>query len=318
MSNTFPSFACKDSSGLAVKVDRMLEDGYQPHPFDVICKRDRKNISHAGNNRFLMFVETRVDRYMTAGTRKEKTKIVQEIIDAVHGSGGRFIRQQDSFDTSLHSSMIREQGLINFVVEREMKDVYFEIGRKKVADKVGHALRLAVSRRESRSSRRQSWPVRSKASMKTEQEALVWDGGYEGDPIPNADAMNHEYMENLTPLRSVMDSRYIANEIAVEYPALDMPTTKAKGRRQSWHAGFTTNYEKRSNIAAPINCPDSGLLACETNPLWFEQFVLNNLAVLEGSLETTAESITFENDPFENDNLSLDESLLDLTNRSED
>lgn len=140
-----------------------LEDGYVPQPFDVICKRDRESISHAGNNRFRLSVEMRVERYMAAQTRNEKTRIIKEIIEAVHGSGGRFIRQEDSDAKKVgptSSDEYRKSDGSNEdkkATTKKVGPIYYEIGNKKAADKVGHAMRLAMSTRE-KNNRRKSWP----------------------------------------------------------------------------------------------------------------------------------------------------------------
>jgi hypothetical protein len=137
-----------------------LEDGYQPQRFDVICNRDqRESFFHSGNNRFRICVAMRVDRYRTAKMRHDKVMIIREIIDAVRASGGRFIRQgkndkdgtittDNSNDDAMKSSPVAAQ-------DGSRAPVYYDIGNKKAAEKVGKALRFAM--RKHQSGRRQTW-----------------------------------------------------------------------------------------------------------------------------------------------------------------
>lgn len=121
-----------------------LEDGYRPHRFDVFCTREKENYFHVGNNRFRLLVDMRVERYMAAKTRTEKSVIVKEIIHAVRGSGGRFIRKEvkHSEETSVSWDYRNSE-------EDAADATYFDIGNRRTIDKVGHALRAAVNSRGS-------------------------------------------------------------------------------------------------------------------------------------------------------------------------
>jgi hypothetical protein len=69
-------------------------------PFDVILGRGRTHLHHPGNMRMKTLVRAAKPRYKKAvTTRNEKTRITQEIVQAIQTSGdqpGRFLRHDES------------------------------------------------------------------------------------------------------------------------------------------------------------------------------------------------------------------------------
>ncbi len=204
--------------------DTRLPDGYEPRPFDVICKRDRVSVAHTGNQAFSHCVESRVDRYMAAKSRFEKTNIIKEIIGAVNENGGRFILQKGS---SLPGDDRNQENA------GEVKRVYFEVSGRRAADKVGHAMRLAVSKREPDIIRRRSWPVQENALQNVSKEADVWKvrDNQEGQKVCAlaiaAVATNHNKSDQGSKIarRSQHDIKVDTARSGIDYC-----------RRQSWHA----------------------------------------------------------------------------------
>lgn len=59
---------------------------------DVLCGRDSNSTQHVGNRRFRSLVQSYCERYQLAQKRSEKTQITREVINIIHGDGGRFLR----------------------------------------------------------------------------------------------------------------------------------------------------------------------------------------------------------------------------------
>lgn len=99
-----------------------LGEDYEIKPHDVLCRSrgSRETYVHPGNERLRVLIQLRLDRYRQASSRLEKTQIVKEVVDAVRGSGGHFVKF--------------ENGSV------------LDVGNVKAREKVGHALRAASSR----------------------------------------------------------------------------------------------------------------------------------------------------------------------------
>lgn len=249
-----------------------LYDGYEPQPFDVICKRDREGITHSGNNRFRYCVEMRVDRYLASKTRAEKSLIIQEIINAVHDSGGRFIRQQHFVSdnerivsSSAFDPNVRQRNII--------MPVYFDIGTKKAADKVGHAMRLAVSAREkTKGSRRMSWPCPSTVTSSplnydrrricnSPDAKLGMDGDMEsprGVITPKIFSLDHPHIP--PRLDEGSHSRVLKSKNPIRRTVFPALNATAMSRRQSWHAGCVAPQDKTLRQSVPSTPGNSVLI----------------------------------------------------------
>jgi len=84
---------------------------------DVYCGRDKRTHAHPGNKRFRELITSHRESYQTATLRENKTKITSDIIETVHGYGGRFLKLDE------------EAGQ------------WFEVDSAYTHDKVSHALR---------------------------------------------------------------------------------------------------------------------------------------------------------------------------------
>jgi hypothetical protein len=94
---------------------------------------------NAGNERFKIIVQMRVERYRHATSRLGKMKLCKEGVEAVRDAGGRFVRRVsrtttakdlNDMDVNAASSAISWQ--------------WVDIGNKCAREKVGHALRQEV------------------------------------------------------------------------------------------------------------------------------------------------------------------------------
>lgn len=245
-----------------------LPAGYEPHPFDVITRKGRDSVSHAGNNRFRLCVEMRVDRYVKATVQFEKTSIIQEIIETVHASGGRFIRQHDTSDEVKYSC--------NLQLNNEI--MYYEIGNKKATDKAGHAMRLALSKREDlRSGRWKSWsaeiPTRKKWRAPSNASKSHWSKTAKRQNTQRNDATeavsfhNDEVREGLNQITPAMMCDPL-------FARKDRSTMTDINGRQSWHAG-SGREEKNSN--ASLTRRQAALLTPTDSSLSSEGWDLNCL-----------------------------------------
>lgn len=75
--------------------ERKKEIKHQLAENDVLCGRGPGLCNYSGNLRFREFVEERKSRYVAAQKRKEKSEIAKEVLDLVHTSGGRFVKQKE-------------------------------------------------------------------------------------------------------------------------------------------------------------------------------------------------------------------------------
>jgi hypothetical protein len=69
-------------------------DAGMPDPFDVLFGRGKFVQEHSGNQIFRQMIEAYRERYETA-MKVEKTHIAKEIVQTIHDSGGRFMKQSD-------------------------------------------------------------------------------------------------------------------------------------------------------------------------------------------------------------------------------
>mmetsp|Transcript_11916 Transcript_11916/g.19746 ORF Transcript_11916/g.19746 Transcript_11916/m.19746 type:complete len:235 (-) Transcript_11916:54-758(-) len=109
-----------------------------PKRFDIICGRDKLSHAHVGNKRFRIVVEMNRERYQTAPSRDEKTRITCDIVSMIRSCrpGGRFLKMDEMEDSNTGT----------------WKDVGDDYAREKVS----HALRSAKdpSRKRTRKKRK--------------------------------------------------------------------------------------------------------------------------------------------------------------------
>ena len=87
---------------------------------DVICGRDKSAFNHVGNRRFRVTISIFLKRYLNTPSRLDRSILIYEILDTVHQSGGRFLKQSKS-------------------------GVWVELTQKEQRNKIGHALRDAAA-----------------------------------------------------------------------------------------------------------------------------------------------------------------------------
>jgi hypothetical protein len=92
----------------------------QPGPHDVLCDRSRLAFNHIGNRRFRITVETKVPSYAVATHKSDRSRIVRSIVSIIQGAGGRFLTKSKCGD-------------------------WKEVSKVRSNEKVGHALRAAIS-----------------------------------------------------------------------------------------------------------------------------------------------------------------------------
>jgi hypothetical protein len=105
---------------LAFAKPNFLPIGYEPTALDVCCGRGKKNWRHQGNISFRRIIRIRVDSYISAPTKQDKSSIVVAIVDDIRLLGGKFLKQDDS-------------------------GRWYDIGDSQARDKVGHSLRDQVT-----------------------------------------------------------------------------------------------------------------------------------------------------------------------------
>ena len=107
-------------------------------PFDVICGRNRTAFNYCGCRRFRSTVAFYVNEYANADSRSMKARVVQDIVECVRESGGRFLFMR--------------------------KGKWMELDDKKVKEKVGHALRDMAGSRGLRATKKNMMHSLMKAS----------------------------------------------------------------------------------------------------------------------------------------------------------
>lgn len=100
-----------------------LPDDFELIDDDVLCGRGKDSFHHPGNRRFRKVVSMHVHKYDAAGTKKEKTTIVKQVIDTLRKRGGIFCKKDAKTGK------------------------YYQVGETDCRVKVGHALRDSMSAR---------------------------------------------------------------------------------------------------------------------------------------------------------------------------
>lgn len=98
---------------------------------DVICGRHKDACTNIGNRRFRILVAILTQKYIHAPTRAHKSMVIREVVETIHGCGGRFV----------HQCKVKNCASPNTIWE--------ELLDKQMFDKVGHAFRdMSVSVKE--------------------------------------------------------------------------------------------------------------------------------------------------------------------------
>ena len=77
---------------------------------DVVCGgRQRQSFAHhPGNRGFRKMIATKKPVYQTAKTKDDRASIVEEAMETVRNSGGRFLRQKNGKLTEIEDGLARE------------------------------------------------------------------------------------------------------------------------------------------------------------------------------------------------------------------
>jgi hypothetical protein len=94
--------------------------------YDVLCGRDKIALNHCGNRRFRIIVTLFLHQYVDIkSTRKDKSRIIQRIMEAVKSCGGRFL-----------------------ITKGTTRNHFVEVSTQKAHEKISHALRdMAASKK---------------------------------------------------------------------------------------------------------------------------------------------------------------------------
>lgn len=75
-----------------------LPDAFQPNSYTVLCGRGKDHYNWVGNRRFRVIVSMNLERYLCARTKAEKTRIVMDVVELIHDSGGTFAKRHVNGD----------------------------------------------------------------------------------------------------------------------------------------------------------------------------------------------------------------------------
>jgi hypothetical protein len=101
-----------------------LPDAFQPNSYTVLCGRGKDHYNWVGNRRFRVIVNMNLERYSSARTKAEKTRIVMDVVELIHDSGGTFAKRQVNGD-------------------------WYDIGYDAAREKVGALFRDALQKKQS-------------------------------------------------------------------------------------------------------------------------------------------------------------------------
>lgn len=103
--------------------DTPLPNNFFPGNYDVKCGRGKACFNHIGNRRFRITIEINLGRYAKANSKLEKSLIVMSIVDTIRESSptGGFVKHDQRTGT------------------------WYEVGDHVAREKVGQALREALS-----------------------------------------------------------------------------------------------------------------------------------------------------------------------------
>ena len=103
----------------------------KPGLLDVLSGRGRSCFNHHGNQFLRAMVADKLDSYLTAANREEKTVIAIGIVMAIKDSGGKFLKKHEGPGSG----------------KAKMLNIWFEIKDSEARKKVSHAFRDALSER---------------------------------------------------------------------------------------------------------------------------------------------------------------------------
>lgn len=161
-SSTFgTASSCSDSTG-TVDLSALT-------PYDVICGRHKAAFNNIGNRRFRITVSLNKMRYLKAKSRKEKSAVIQSIVDLVNISDGKFLERQG--------------------------DSWVELTTKKAMAKVGHAIRDMIEASSCKSTRVAKSSVVLSSLQRHPYIVKAVPNVHEVYPVKPKDVVRHDYFE---------------------------------------------------------------------------------------------------------------------------
>jgi hypothetical protein len=116
-----------------------LPDTFAPNSYTVLCGRGKDHYNWVGNRRFRVIVNMNLERYSCARTKAEKTRIVMDVVELIHESGGTFAK-------------------------RHVNGEWYDIGYDAAREKVGALFRDALQKKHCIRAGRSSSPTSSSPS----------------------------------------------------------------------------------------------------------------------------------------------------------
>jgi hypothetical protein len=139
---------------ISLEQPQILPPDYVIQRHDVTCwpkgVRSCDTPWNAGNERFRIIVQMRVERYRQASSRLDKMNLCKEGVEAVREAGGRFVRRIPCHSTTATKNLedqVNDDGTDSSLSAWQWVD----IGNKRAREKVGHALRQEVLKQSKRS-----------------------------------------------------------------------------------------------------------------------------------------------------------------------
>ncbi|KAI2490311.1 hypothetical protein MHU86_24275 [Fragilaria crotonensis] len=124
----------KASKKLLRKNGSSILEGFAPGKYDVLCNRSRHAFNHVGNRRFRVIVENHAPGFAALRTKAERSLMIQSILGIIKAAQGKF-------------------------VEKNKDGTWDEVGLVKRKEKVGHALRAAITAVKSKDKTRTIYDV---------------------------------------------------------------------------------------------------------------------------------------------------------------
>lgn len=126
--------------------DWLLDSGFEPGEYDVICSRGKQYYNHIGNIRFRTMVESHVEEYCRAETKVGKGAVVMSIVDAIRRASpaGGFVRfsVKRGRYVEIGDELVSQDSKNPCIDEHnDSNTCEFTSNEKQAREKVGHALR---------------------------------------------------------------------------------------------------------------------------------------------------------------------------------
>jgi hypothetical protein len=144
MSKAFPSSPPDNGFNQYAAHQQQLLFVNEPSPFDILLGKEKAIFNHSGNRRFRTIINSHLSKYTEAPTKSSKSKLIRQVHADMQKAGYRFLRRNDT-----------------------SKDIWCEIEKHEVREKVSHALRDRVREQQKPSKRRRKTAACAKSPSPT-------------------------------------------------------------------------------------------------------------------------------------------------------